>query len=118
MKKMIMTITGCFIGWTMSAQENKIPITVHDSPTQFNVSANLYHDYGDQGNRMYINNSHFQNKDNSLINSVPISNGQYIPPGNSNPINQNMNQPEPLPSGNIYSGDILIRSYGTRENQR
>jgi hypothetical protein len=97
---------------TANAQQNKAPIRVYDAPTLSNASANLYYDYADQGQRMYQNNSHFQNKDNVMTHRFPASNGQYVTPGNSNPINQNMNDGSLIPSGTIYSGYIPIRDYG------
>ena len=94
------------------AQEQKAPVVVVDAPTLFNIHSNPNYDYADQGRRMYINNSQFQNKDNVFSNPVPTGNGQYITPGNSNPVNQDLNSGEPMPSGTIYSGYIPVRSFG------
>ena len=94
------------------AQSNKEPVIVEHSPTLFNTIYDPYFDYADQGSRMYINNSQFYNKDNIITGSFPASNGQYMKPGNSNPINKNMNEGAPLPSGTIYSGYLPVRDYG------
>jgi len=103
---------------TAHAQQGKDPVTVNDAPTLFNTSYNAYYDYADQGSRMYENNSQFYNKDNTITNVIPVSNGQYIQPGNSNPVNQDMYQGSPAPSGTIYSGYIPVKDYGNSTEAR
>jgi len=115
MKTLFFLLLTWVVSNTVFAQANKSPVVVEDAPTLLNTSANLYYDYADQGQRMYINNSHFQNKDNIITADFPASNGQYIVPGNSNPINRNMNDGSLIPSGTIYSGYIPIRDYGSIE---
>jgi hypothetical protein len=96
----------------VSGQANKMPIPVENARSIFNTVPDLYADYTDQGSRMYINNPHFYQKDNFFRNAVPTGNGFYVQPGNSNPINQELYQGVPEPSGTIFSGYIPIRTYG------
>jgi hypothetical protein len=97
---------------SVKAQEQKNPVIVQDAPTIFPMSFDPYHSYADQGRAMYINNSQFYNRDNVLTSPVPVSNGQYFTPGNSNPINAEMNTAQPIPSTTIYSGYIPVRQTG------
>jgi hypothetical protein len=107
-----MVLAMILAGFEVSAQTNKQPVIVESSPTIFNYSYNPYYDYADQGTRMYINNSQFYNKDNQITNTVPVGNGDYVKPGNSNPVNRDVYQGSEQPSGTIYSGSIPVRSYG------
>jgi hypothetical protein len=107
-----MVLAMILAGFEVSAQTNKQPVIVESSPTIFNYSYNPYYDYADQGTRMYINNSQFYNKDNQITNTVPVDNGDYVKPGNSNPVNRDVYQGSEQPSGTIYSGSIPVRSYG------
>ena len=110
--KWIMVLAMVLTGIEVEAQTNKQPVIVESSPTIFNYSFNPYYDYGDQGRRMYINNSRFYNKDNHFNNQVPAGNGNYIKPGNSTEINRNLYEGYEGPSGTIYSGTIPVRNYG------
>lgn len=113
---MLLTIAG-FIAVITKAQDNKRPVVVENSRSVFNRSFDTYKNYADQGNAIYINNSQFYNKDNFITNPFPRGNGEYTQPSNSNPINQNMNQQTPTPSGIIYSGYIPVREYGNINNR-
>lgn len=104
-------------GQAAIAQANKEPINVRSVPTLFNKNFDPYRNYADQGRAMYINNSAFYNKDNIITNNFPVSNGRYMQPGNSNPVNHDMNERNVFPSGTIYSGFIPIRGYGNTENK-
>jgi hypothetical protein len=113
MKKMLLITVAFLIGISAYAQNQKPPVIVEDAPTIFTWDHNPYLEFADQGNRMYINNSQFYNKDNILQNrGIPASNGMYVAPGNSNPINKEMYQGPAAPSGTIYSGHIPVRDYG------
>lgn len=113
MKRILTIAVVLALGTAAKAQETKQPVIVDDAPTIFNIQVNPYYDYADQGRAMYINNSQFYNKDNVLTNQSPVGNGDYVQPGNSNPVNREMYQGSPAPSGTIYSGDIPVRQYGT-----
>ncbi len=96
----------------VNAQQNKEPQIVHDAPTLFDISYDPYYDYADQGNRSYINNSQFQNKDNMLISSFPAGNGQYDPPGNSHSINQQLYKEPNFPVPPVYNGHVPVLNPG------
>ena len=112
MKKILLMIMMCFTTGVVVAQLQKRPIQVENSPSIFNDVYTPYQDYADQGRRMYYNNSQFYNKDNYFEHAMPTSNGYYVQPGNSNPINRTLNTGAPLPSGTIYIGDRPVRTYG------
>lgn len=114
MKRMVLITTTFLIATSASAQYHKIPVIVDDVPSIFTLAPIPYLEFADQGNRMYINNSQFYNKDNVLRSrGIPPSNGMYVTPGNSNPINREMYQGVPAPSGTIYSGHVPVREYGS-----
>ena len=117
MKRIFFIAVCCLSTLGLRAQEKR-PIVVEESPTIFNTTFDPYYNYADQGRANYINNSQFYNKDNIISNPFPASNGYYFQPGNSNPINQNMNQAEPLPSGTIYNGYIPVREYNASPRRR
>lgn len=117
MKRIFFIAAFCLAGASVNAQEKR-PIIVSESPTIFNTGFDPYYNYADQGRAMYINNSQFYNKGNIISNPYPASNGYYVQPGNSNPVNQNLYQGEPFPSGTIYSGYIPVRDYGNSTNGR
>jgi len=118
MKKMMMIILISLGMTEAKAQQGKSPVIVNDAPTLFNTASNGYYDYADQGKRMYENNSQFYNKDNVQTHTFPTSNGQYIKPGNSNPMNQELYQGAQAPSGTIYSGYVPVRDYGNTTQSR
>jgi len=109
---MMMGIGIMFLSQAVKAQYNKAPVQVENVPTLNNMRYNPNYDHSDQGRRMYINNSQFQNKDNTVSQYMPVSNGQYVKPGNSNPINRELYNGESIPSGTIYSGFVPVRTYG------
>lgn len=109
MRKMIMIAVLGAMGLTAQAQTQKQSVVVDDAPTIFPTSFNPYHSYADQGRAMYINNSHFYNSDNLHRSPLPVSNGQYFAPGNSNPVNQELYEAPALPSTTIYGGYVPIR---------
>jgi hypothetical protein len=118
MRQMMILIAASLISGAAYAQDQKRPVIVENAPTLSNFQTAPYKDYSDQGRRMYENNSQFYNKDNIITNAIPVGNGDYTQPGNSNPINQDMYEDITVPSGTIYSGYIPVRQYGTSGGRR
>ena len=118
MKRIILLMAIFLAAEDSEAQYQKQPIIIEDAPTIFNNLPQPYLEYADQGSRMYINNSQFYNKDNFFQNAIPTGNGFYVRPGNSNPVNRDLNQGPVAPSGTIYSGHIPVRDYGTSSSGR
>lgn len=109
MKQIISLVIAIFATEAAAlAQANRAPIVVSDAPNTFDMRADLNYSYADQGRVMFINNSAFYNKDNVIHQNFPVSNGRYTEPGNSNPINRQMNQQPPLPNPTIYNGGIPV----------
>lgn len=106
MFSILIAIVACAA--TAQAQANREPVVVPDAPNTFDIRADLNYSYADQGRVMFINNSAFYNKDNMIRQPIPVSNGRYTKPGNSNPINRQMNQLPPLPNPTLYNGGIPV----------
>lgn len=109
MKTILSILFAGFLYLPAQAQSNKKPVYVPDAPTVFNTEFGSYFNYADQGKASFINNSQFYNKDNHFSNTLPSGNGFYPEPGNSNPVNHDVNSRSLLPPPVIYNGNILIR---------
>jgi hypothetical protein len=117
MKQIIILLAASLIGGVSYGQDQKRPVVVYDAPSIYNQANIGYRDYADQGSRMYENNNQFYNKDNFITNPVPVGNGDYVQPGNSTPVNYEMYESAPAPSGTIYSGYVPVRQYGNSSSE-
>src|SRR5690606_34108689 len=109
MKNLFSILLGCLLYLPAEAQSNKKPVNVLNAPSVFHTRVDPYYNYADQGNASYINNSQFYNQGNHFSNSFPSGNGFYPQPGNSNPVNHEMNSRSPMEPTTIFNGDIPIR---------
>ncbi|RYY26978.1 MAG: hypothetical protein EOO04_10025 [Chitinophagaceae bacterium] len=109
--KLLISITATIIlaSGNLRAQSQKEPIYLDNGPTVFEYNYDPYYSYADQGQAMYQNNSQFYNKDNVLRSPSPVGNGQYVTPGNSNPLNQNLYRNEETSTVILYNGHVPVR---------
>lgn len=120
MKKNILLLTTsiALITGSASAQNSQIQYPQQSTAKSPQPLSN-YQDYQQQGADNYQNNAEWYNKDNVTDQGFQSPAGNYISPGNSNPQNSSLYQPEIkpglpersvdlAPSSRTFSSDEMI----------